>query len=141
MNRFLLLALLLLSGCAQLPPMPGDADAKRFETVPDRAVIYIVRPVSDRNFVAPIMLDDQMMGSTYRGTYMRLVIPGGLHHIAGFAVDNGRISLQAEPGQIYFIQQTTWGYSSLQGSVFQRVEAQTGRNLVLAGTMTNEVVR
>lgn len=141
MNRFLLLALLLLSGCAQLPPMPGDADAKRFEAVPDRAVIYIVRPALDRHFVAPIMLDDQMMGSTYRGTYMRLVVPGGAHHIAGFAVDNGRISLQAEPGQIYFIQQTTWGYSSLQGSVFQRVEAQTGRNLVLAGTMTNEVVR
>ena len=141
MNRFLLPALLFLSGCAQLPPLPGDAAAKRFEAVPDRAVIYVVRPVFDRNFVAPIMLDDQMMGSTYRGTYMRLVVPGGTHHIAGFAVDNGRISLQAEPGQVYFIQQTTWGYSSLQGSVFQRVEAQTGRNLVLAGTMTNEVVR
>ena len=32
MTRFLLISLLLLAGCAaQLPPMPEDAAAKRFE--------------------------------------------------------------------------------------------------------------
>ncbi len=39
MYRYLLIALLLLTGCTQLPPPPGNAAAKRFEAVPDRAVI------------------------------------------------------------------------------------------------------
>lgn len=141
MNRFLSVILLLLAGCAQLPPHPGDAGAKRFEPVADRAVIYVARSVVDRDFVAPIMLNDEMAGSTYRGTYMRFVLPGGKYRIAGFAGDSGRIDVQTQPGQIYFINQTTWGYSSLTGSTFQLVDAGYGRSVVLAGTMTNEIVR
>lgn len=141
MKRHLLIVLILLAGCAQLPPPPGDAAAKRFETVPDRAVIYVVRHPQERHFVAPIMLDDEMMGSTYRGTFMRLVVPAGKHQIAGFAGDNGRISLQAEAGKLYFINQTTWGYSSLAGSTFQLVDAGYGRAMVLGGTLTNEVIQ
>lgn len=141
MNRFLLIATLMLAGCAPLPPLPGDAAAKRFEPVPDRAVIYLVRHTLDRNFVAPILLDDEMMGSTYRGTYMRLVVPGGMHRIAGVAGDNGLIRIQATPGQIYFINQTTWGYDALSNSKFELVDSQFGRSVVLRGTMTAEFVR
>lgn len=141
MNRFLLIATLMLAGCAQLPPLPGDAAAKRFEPVPDRAVIYLVRHTLDRNFVAPILLDDEMMGSTYRGTYMRLVVPGGMHRIAGVAGDSGLIRIQATPGQIYFINQTTWGYDALSSSKFELVDSQFGRSVVLSGTMTAEFVR
>ncbi len=141
MNRLLLIALLLIAGCAQLPPLPGDAAAKRFEPVADRAVIYLARHALERDFVAPIFLDDEMMGSTYRGTYMRFVIPAGTHHIAGFARDTGLIKIQTQPGQIYFINQTTWGYRSLEGSAFQIVDAQFGRSVVLGGTMTSEVIR
>ena len=141
MKHFLSVILLLLAGCAQLPPMPGDAAAKRFEPIADRAVIYVARSVAERDFVAPIMLNDEMMGSTYRGTYMRIVVPGGKYRIAGFAGDSGRIDVQAEPGRIYFINQTTHGYSSLTGSQFQLVDARYGQSVVLGGTMTNELVR
>jgi hypothetical protein len=49
MTRFLLIALLLLAGCvAPLPPMPEDAVAKRFEPLPDKAVIYLARLGSTR---------------------------------------------------------------------------------------------
>ena len=141
MNRFLLIAILMLASCAQLPPLPGDAAAKRFEAVPDRAVIYVARHAFERNFVAPIMLNDEMMGSTYRGTYMRLVVPGGTHRIAGFSGDNGLIVVQAKPSQIYFISQTTRGYDSLTGSTFQFVDADYGRSMVLGGTMITEIIR
>lgn len=141
MNRFLPIALLLLTACAQLPPMPGDAAAKRFEPVSDRAVIYLARNATERDFVAPIMLNDEMMGATYRGTYMRFVVPGGKYRIAGFAGDAGLIDLQVQPGKIYFINQTTWGYDSLTGSRFELVDAQYGRSVVLSGTMTSELVR
>ena len=142
MNRLLLPALLLLAGCAaQLPPLPGDAPAKRFETVPDRAVIYLVRHPMERDFAAPVMLNDEMIGATYRGTYMRLVVPAGKHRIAGFAADSGRIDLQVEPGRIYFVNQTIWGFRSFSGSHFELVDAQYGRSMVLGGTMTSEVIR
>ena len=133
--------LLALSACAPLPPMPGDAAAKRFEAVPDRAVIYLVRHPLERYFVAPVMLDDQPIGSTYKGTYIRVVAPGGMHRIAGMGNDSGAIRLNAEAGQIYFISQTTYGYDSLSGSSFQIVDAQYGRSMVLGGTMTSEVIR
>ena len=141
MNRFLLIATLMLAGCVQLPPLPGDAAAKRFEAVPDRAVIYVARHALERNFVAPIKLNDEMMGSTYRGTYMRLVVPAGSHRITGLAGDNGLIDIQAKPGQIYFINQTTWGYDALSNSKFELVDAQYGRSVVLGGTMTAEFIR
>lgn len=141
MNRFLLIATLMLAGCVQLPPMPGDAAAKQFIPVSDRAVIYIARHRMERDFVTPIMLDDEMMGSTYRGTYMRLVVPGGMHRISGFAADSGLIQLQTVPGQIYFINQTTSGFRSLQRSSFELVDAKYGQSVVLGGTLTSEVVR
>lgn len=141
MNRILPLALLLLTACTQLPPPPGDAAAKRFESVPDRAVIYVLRSPLERDFVAPIMLDDEMAGSTYRGTFIRLVVPAGQHQIAGFAGDSGRISLKTEVGKLYFINQTTFGYSSLTGSSFQLIDEKYGRSLALGGTLTNEVIK
>jgi len=141
MTRYLLPALFLLAGCVQLPPPPGDAEAKRFETVPDRAVIYVVRHPLDRRFVAPILLNDQMLGSTYHGTFMRLVVPGGRYLISGYAVDIGQIRLDTVAGQIYFVSQTTWGFDSLQGSIFQLANPADGQSMVRSGTLTSEFVR
>ncbi len=133
--------LFALSACAPLPPLPGDAAAKSFHSIPDRAVIYLVRHPLERDFVAPVLLNDQSIGSTYRGTYIRVVVPRGMYRFAGMAGDSGVIRLQAEPGQIYFINQTTFGYDALTGSVFQLVDAQFGRSMVLGGAMTSEVIQ
>lgn len=40
---------ILIAGCAQLPPTPQDIQAKKFEGVPDKAVIYRVRDIPDFN--------------------------------------------------------------------------------------------
>ena len=141
MNRFLLIPLILLAGCAQLPPPAGDAAAKRFETVPDRAVIYLLRHVHDRNFAAPIQIDDQQIGTTYRATFMRLVLPSGRHQIAGTAGDGGRIDLQVDAGKIYYVNQTTWGYDSLSSSKFDLVDEKYGQSTALLGTLNSEFIR
>ena len=133
--------LVTLSGCVQTPPLAGDAEAKRFEAVPERAVIYVARQRLDRDFVAPIVLDGQMLGATYRGTYIRVVVPGGTHSIAGYAGDSGVIRLQAEAGRVYFINQATYGWGSLAGSTFRLVDAEFGRSVVLGGTMASEFVK
>jgi len=141
MTRYFLPALLLLAGCAQLPPPSGDAEAKRFETIADRAVIYVVRHPLDRRFVATIQLDDQMLGSTYHGTFMRLVVPGGQYLISGYGVDSGQVRLNTAPGNIYYVSQSTWGFDSLQGSIFQQIDAVAGQSMVRSGTLTSEFVR
>ena len=134
--------LFALSACAPMPPLPGDAAAKGFQSVPDRAVIYLVRHPLDGPIPTSIMLDDEMIGSTYKGTYIRMVLPGGMHRIAGMAGDSASIRLQAEQGQIYFINQRTWETRhTLGGSAFQLVDPQYGRSLVLSGTLTSEVLR
>jgi len=45
--RRLLVVAVMLAGCVQLPPTPQDIQAKKFEGVPDKAVIYIVRDLPD----------------------------------------------------------------------------------------------
>lgn len=134
-NRFLPVTALLLAGCIQLPPLPEDAVAKRFEPVPDRAVIYLVRPALDRHFAAPVVLDDQFIGSTYKDTYLRMEVPAGLHRLRGYAGDSAAIDLQTLPGQIYFVQQTARGYRSFTGSSFQLVDERYGRAMVEAGQL------
>lgn len=137
MTRFLLLALLLMAGCAQLPPPPEDAVAKRFETRPDCAVIYLARDALEPSFVAPVMLDDRMIGSTYRGTYMRIEIPAGTHVIRGMAGDSGSIKITVAAGQIYYLQHRAYGYrSSFVSSSFSPVNPDQGRALVMGGQLT-----
>ncbi len=133
--RVLPVATLLLAGCIQLPPLPEDAVAKRFEPVPDRAVIYLVRPALDRHFAAPVVLNDQFVGSTYKNTYVRMEVPAGLQRLRGYAGDSAAIDLPTLPGQIYFVQQTTHGYRSFTGSSFQWVDERHGRAMVAAGQL------
>ncbi len=139
----LLLSMLMLAGCADLhlPPLPGDAAAKRFETVADRAVIYVARDRHDKDFVAPLLLDDQWIGPTYRGTYLRIVVPAGTHRLAGYAGDSGFLQFTVDPGGLYFIDHHTSGFRSLDRSSFALARPDRGRAMVLSGTLNDEVIR
>ena len=101
-----LLFLLLPAGCVQLPPTPQDIQAKKFESVADKAVIYLVRDHPDFNDApATVSLDHLGMVTTYPGTYYRWEVAPGARRIAGYAADSGSITLQTEPGKVYFVQQ------------------------------------
>ena len=136
MSRGLLLAVLLIAGCAQLPPTPQDIRAKKFEILPDKAAIYIVRSDPDFNRVqATIVLDDAAMITTYAGTYYRWEVAPGRHRIAGFASDSSFITLDTAPGRIYFVRQrlSPWSFSPL--SLFNVVGEQEGRAEVMRAEM------
>ena len=132
MFRLLLLAL-MLAGCAPLPPSPQDIAAKRFEQVPGKAVIYLVRDYPDvSREVATVMLDDQMMGSTYPGTYFRWVVEPGRHEVRGYAGDAGAITLDVAPDRMYFIQQSVSRFlTGFAQSFFRLVPEPYGRAVVL----------
>ena len=137
MFHFLLLAVLFLAGCAPLPPSPQDLEAKRFEAVSGKAVIYLVRDMPDiSREVASVMLDDNLMGSTYPGTYFRWVVAPGRHQIRGFAGDAGAITLDVAPGAIYYVQQSfTRGFTGFGQSFFRPIPETYGRGAVLRGEL------
>ena len=87
-----LLAVLLLAGCVQLPPTPQDVQAKRFEPVPGQSVIYVVRSPLDSSEPQGLMLDGHATISTLPGTYFRWEVPPGQHHIQGYAFGNESVS-------------------------------------------------
>ena len=136
MWRGLLIAI-LLAGCAQLPPSPQDLQARRFEGVSGKAVIYLIRNDPDiSRQAATVKLDDRVMGTTYPGTYLRWEVAPGQHRVAGFVSDNGEISLATEAGKIYFIRQTVVNVHTPR-SVFRAVSEQDGRMVVMRGTLIN----
>lgn len=134
MKRSLLpIGLLLLAGCAQLPPSPQDMQAKKFEAVPDKAVVYIVRSPMDSQHPAQVFLDDfSVQVPTLRGTYYRWETPSGTKQIIGVTPSSAAVTLNVEAGKIYFVEYTV--YPGRRGSVgftaLQQVGDRYGRTIV-----------
>ena len=136
MRRILFIMLLAFAGCQQLPPTPADTQARRFETIPDMSVIYIVRDKPDHNIVpATLILDDRMSVTTYEGTYYRWEVPPGEHRIRGMTADIGTITLQTQPGRIYYVQQWTMPFMGYASSHFRSVEEQHARAVIARSTL------
>lgn len=128
-----ILLVLLIAGCAQLPPSPQDIQAKKFEPVADKAVIYIVRTPMDSYEAGMISLDDHAQITTFYGTYYRWEVAPGPHRIAGYAGETGLVGINAQAGKIYFIRHTIRGTqrSGWQYSNLQQIGEQDGRRLVM----------
>lgn len=134
-----LLFSILLAGCAQLPPTPHDTQAKRFEALPDKVVIYLVRDHPDFNdSPATVWLDDRGTVTTYPGTYYRWEVAPGRRRIAGFAGDAGAITLDAEPGRIYFVQQRLSPWGRFRQSYFHPVPEPHGRAVVMRSQLIGQ---
>lgn len=136
MWRGLLIAM-LLAGCAQLPPSPQDIQAKTFERVPDKAVIYVVRTPMDSSEASGLALDDSGPITTLPGTYYRWEVTPGLHRVAGFAGANESVALTTEAGKIYFLQHTVRGTvrSGPQSTSLRQINERDGRALVMRAQM------
>jgi len=127
------LSIFMLAGCVTpLPPTPQDLQAKRFETLPDKAVIYIVRPDPDlSNAPATISLDDVATITTYEGTYYRWEADPGRRLIRGFAGHMGQIAFLTEAGRLYFVQQRVSGFMRFGESFFALMPEPHGRAAVI----------
>ena len=132
MWRILWLALFLAVGCAPRPLTPQDLQARQFQTLPDKAVIYIVRPDPDfSRDPTPITLGDYAQVTTYPGTYYRWEVDPGVHRIEGFGGDSGRFSLRAEAGRLYFVEQRVSAFFRFNQSLFALLAEPHGRAAVL----------
>lgn len=133
LRSLLALSVLLIAGCiTPLPPSPRDLEAKRFENVPGRAVIYVVRDQPDfTREPTSVVLDDSVMGTSYPGTYFHWVVAPGRHRIAGFAGDSGVMVLDTAAGNVYFIQQSVTRTLGMTRSIFRPLHPVHGRDIVL----------
>jgi len=135
MRSLLIGLILVLAGCQQIPLTPEDIQARKFEPVPDKAVIYVVRDNPDFSGIqAQIDLDNNVKLMTYEGTYYRWEVAPGTHKVQGFGGDMGSISVQTERGKIYFVQVRVAGRFQAESS-FQVVTDAEGRAAVLRSVL------
>ncbi len=106
MGRLMSIALALaltLAGCQQLPLDPQDIEAKKFESIPGKAAIYIVRDSLSVELGAPLWLDQGAQITMYQGNYYRWIVDPGSHTIAAIGLSTASITIQAQAGKIYFV--------------------------------------
>jgi hypothetical protein len=100
-------AALLAAGCASTPQASRerDAEAKQFQAHPGTAAVYVYRSEHDRLADASVLyLDGRIVGDTLPGAYFRIDAQPGRRVLHGVGADMGRITLDARPGRLYFIE-------------------------------------
>jgi uncharacterized protein DUF2846 len=138
MFRYLFIAILIfIAGCAQIPPTPQEIQAKTFESVPGKAVIYIVRGNPDMYFGhGSFALDDKIVITMMQGNFYLWEVAPGPHHIVGRAQDMSRVTINAEAGKVYFVQHTVFGSrGSTTGGNMQLMPEREGRAMVQRATL------
>ena len=128
---------LLLAGCTQLPPTQADMQAKRFDSVADKAVIYVVRTPMDSWESSSVALDNAQI-TTHRGTYYRWEVAPGAHRVTGMGFGTAGVTLTTAPGKIYFVEHTVLGDKDDGGVTntrLKQVDDQSGRALVARAEM------
>ena len=122
----------LLAGCAQLPPSPQDIEAKKFESIPGKAAIYVVRDSMSVGLGAPLWLDQGAQITMFPGNYHRWVVEPGSHTISGIGASTASITIQAQSGKIYFVYFRVEGNMRIgvSNSALELMDDQAGRALV-----------
>jgi hypothetical protein len=119
----------LAGGCASTPQgsVERDTDAKQYATHPGSATLYIYRPdIGDSDSDTVLWVDGRLVGATLPKTYFRVNVVPGKHTITGMGHDNGKLTLETRPGELYFVSVLNIAGNSL----FWQVPAEIGRQAV-----------
>jgi len=121
--------LALLAGCASTPQATRerDAEAKEFTTHPGHSTIYVYRPESDTPDSDTVLwIDNKLIGATLPRSYFRVNVEPGKHTLRGMGHDQGTLTLDTRPGELYFVSL----YVFSGNSHFWPVPAETGRQAI-----------
>ncbi len=120
----------LLAGCASTPEASpsSDADAKRFDSAPNAAIVYIYRPTGAGHGVSTIWVNGRLVGETLPQTFFRVPVRPGRTRINASAGDAGRIEFDTQVDGVYFVEAQVAGDSQSESStVFRRVAPESGK--------------
>ena len=137
MWRYLIVAA-LLAGCAQLPPSSQDIEARKFESIPGKAAIYIVCESTSALLGAPLWLGQGAQITLWTGNYHRWVVEPGPHTIAAIGVSPASITIQSQAGKVYFVHYRLEGASSREGvvnSALKLMDDHAGRARVMQAVL------
>jgi hypothetical protein len=123
-----------LAACVSTPEASRerDAEAKRFVTRPDAAIIYVYRrdpapvePATENNTV--LYVDGRLIGATLPQTFFRFEVREGGHLLQGTGSDPGTLKLDTRGGELYFVSLQAMGGTSH----FSLVKPETGKREIL----------
>jgi hypothetical protein len=120
----------LLGGCAATPEASpqDDAEAKRFDSAPGAAIVYLYRAdAPSGRGSSTLWLDDRLIGESLPYTYFRTSVRPGKNLLTAFAGDAGRLAFETSGGEVYFIAIIVRGDDGASGSVFRLVSPDVGR--------------
>lgn len=120
---------LLLAGCASTPQATAerDAQARQYASSPASSTLFIYRPDygnSDSDTV--LWIDGRLIGATLPKTFFRVNVEPGKHTLSGMGHDNGRLTLETRPGELYYISLST----IVGNSHFWLVPPEIGRKAI-----------
>ncbi len=130
----IVLALALLSGCASTPEasVTSDADAKRFDTAPNAAIVYIYRPIGGGRGVSTIWLDGRLVGESLPQSFFRVAARPGRNLITVSGNDPGRLEFDTKADGIYFVEARVEGETQSEAtSRFRLVPPETGQPAIV----------
>ena len=118
-----------MAGCASTPQATGerDAEAKQYAGNPATSTLYVYRPDfgnSDSDTV--LWIDGRLIGATLPKTFFRVNVGPGKHTLTGMGYDNGQLTLETRPGELYFVAVSIVAGNSL----FWLVPPDVGRDAV-----------
>jgi len=141
----LVLLLSLLDGCASTPEasLQSDAEAKRFESAPRAAIIYLYRAdTPGASGTSTIWVDGHIVGQTLPATYFRVPVRPGRNRISAYAGDQGRLEIETREGGIYFVSMRIAGTDETPSStVFRSVTLEVGKAEIMSCCTMLEVWR
>ena len=121
----------LLTGCASTPlaSLEADREAKRFDSAPNAAMIYVYRPKGyGGHGVSTIWINDRLVGQTLPETFYRVPVRPGRARINVSGHDPGRLEFDTEAGGVYYVEAQVAGEAqSESNTVFRRVAPEIGQ--------------
>lgn len=137
-----LAASLFFTSCAsvQKADQALDSQAKQFTTEKDKAVIYLYRnEFLGGGVKMDVAVNDQIIGATQMGTYMRIVVNPGKQRLSSHAENTDYLELTTSPDRIYYVWQ-----EAKMGVLYARtklniVDEGTGRGAVGQCNLVNHI--
>jgi hypothetical protein len=125
---------LLLSGCASAPlaDKSVDALAKSFVAEPNKANIYVSRPVIKGGAVlVDVFLDGKKAGVLARHMFVRLVVPQG-RHVIGVGTRFGayEMPVATQAGMNYFLHVKFFQWKGRPTIELSELDAGKGKRIV-----------
>lgn len=134
---WLVLLAALIGGCAATPEASRetDSDAKRFESAPRAAIIYLYRADTPSNGgISTIWIDGRLVGQTVQSTYFRILARPGRNRINASGQDTGRLEIDTRENEVYFVAMQVLGdvdSPSTTNTIFRRVPPAAAKAEIL----------